>query len=426
MVLKVLVSILCMIQVESRVFSPNLLIRGGCQEEEGPVSVLVSTSFGSQFLDKKKRLQLSRNSTIEELKQLIEQKFPANPPVQLQRLFAGIRYLSDDDRLGNVSTGSSAMILLDMPSGTSIYNKTLTIYQALEAYAALTVQQTFIGDKIKALYSPNSAPLNISDITPESAIYRDIFLSVNTSLYKTYAADILQALEDEKEPEVVSGDTAAWRTADTPQHSPLVAAFAKEFDINLRSFKNFMYFSFLFAFFSYFGTNSEFSSQLLLALVPIMWVSKLRQLRLLTKLTSYVILPLIPRFGFLMPLLPAPQQVIALETAKLLSSGVGEAAEETSPLVKALTSGFSFIKRLFSSTSSSGKAGIRVARKPSRVVQRKEAVDDEDDESEGAEEVDADEDSAEEEDEDEEDAAEEDDEEEEDAEVDEEDEEEDA
>lgn len=257
-------------------------------EDGRPVSVTVATSFGSTFLDKKKRLQLPRNSSVASLKELIESKFPANPPVRLQRLFAGTRYMRDEDLVGNFTSASTLLVLLDMPSGTSVYNKSLTVEQALEAYSALTVQQTFLADKLKSLFSNEPpSPSDETTVIPESTTYRDLFISLNESLYYTYQEDIIDALEAEKEPETITDDTAAWRLSRKPQ-SPLVAAFAKEFDINLRSFKNFVYFSFLFTFFSYFGTSTEFSSKLLLTMVPMMWVSKLRQLRIVLKV-SYLL-----------------------------------------------------------------------------------------------------------------------------------------
>ena len=46
-------------------------------------SVIVSTSIGSSFLDKKKRLNLNRNSTVAELKVMVQEKFPGGPPVQV-------------------------------------------------------------------------------------------------------------------------------------------------------------------------------------------------------------------------------------------------------------------------------------------------------------------------------------------------------
>jgi hypothetical protein len=216
------------------------------KEDTSPITVVVSTSFGSTFLDKKKRIQISRNSSVAQLKDLIEAKFPASPPVQLQRLFLGVRHLQDEEVLGNITT-TNAQILLDMPSGTSVYNKSLTIAQALEAYSSLIVQQTYLGDKLKSMFGDkNKNAANVSEFTPESSVYRELFISLNDSLYKAYSDDIMDAFEIEKEPETIEDDTAPWR-AGTKKRSPLVAAFAKEFDINVRSFKSFIYFSFLFA-----------------------------------------------------------------------------------------------------------------------------------------------------------------------------------
>jgi hypothetical protein len=235
----------------------NIYLRGGQDtstltandddslSQSAPISIMVSTSFGSSFLDKKKRLSLSRNTTISQLKSIIEQKFPANPPEQLQRLFYGLRHLRDEDILGNISSSSSAQILLDMPSGTSVYNKSMNLAQALEAYASLIIQQTYLGEKLKAVYTNTLTQLpsnDASEIQPDSILYRDMFMSVNESIYTDYYTDIIDALEIEKEPDTLTDDTAAWRGV-AKQRSPFVVAFAKEFDINLRSFKSFIYFS---------------------------------------------------------------------------------------------------------------------------------------------------------------------------------------
>ena len=126
-------------------------------------AIVVSTSVGSVFLDKKKRLSIPRNSTVAELKTMIEKKFPGCPPTGLQRLFLGVRALSDDEIIGNITVTSPTPILLDMLSGTSVYNKTLSISQALEAHAALIVQQSYLGSKLLASYSDIPASIATND-----------------------------------------------------------------------------------------------------------------------------------------------------------------------------------------------------------------------------------------------------------------------
>jgi hypothetical protein len=78
----------------------------------------------------------------------------------------------------------------------------------------------------------------------DSAIYREMFQVLNETLYQTYAEDIAEALKAESEPEIVSADTASWR-GDAKQRSPLALAIAKEFDLNPRSLKSFLYYSVL-------------------------------------------------------------------------------------------------------------------------------------------------------------------------------------
>lgn len=215
-------------------------------------AIVISTSVGSVFLDKKKKLTIPRNSTVADLKQLVQKKFPGCPPVALQKLFLGVRALSDNEIIGNITVTSLTPILLDMLSGTSIYNKTLSISQALEAHAALIVQQAYLGAKMLESYTDNSQQNDMNSTSSfqevpmqmDSGLYRDMFEAVNRTLYETYAEDIAVALEKETEPETLTDDTAAWRGKRT-ETKPLTAALAREFDLNLRGIRSFLYYSVL-------------------------------------------------------------------------------------------------------------------------------------------------------------------------------------
>ena len=218
-------------------------------------AIVVSTSVGSIFLDKKKRLTISRNATVGDLKCMIEKKFPGCPPTGLQKLFLGVRALGDGELIGNITVTSPTPILLDMLTGTSVYNRTLSISQALEAHASLIVQQSYLGAKMRATYIDIGAAESTSNLVAdvngtvmqpqlESGLYRDMFDAVNRTLYETYAEDIAEALEREKEPETLTDDTAAWR-GKQKETKPLAAALAKEFDLNIRGMKSFFYYSIL-------------------------------------------------------------------------------------------------------------------------------------------------------------------------------------
>ena len=215
-------------------------------------AIIVSTSVGSVFLDKKKKLTVPRNSTVADLKHLVQKKFPGCPPTALQRLFLGVRVLSDNEIIGNLTVNSVTPILLDMITGTSVYNKTLSISQALEAHAALIVQQSYLGAKMLESYSDISQHNNRDSksdsldtpVQMESGLYRDMFEAVNRTLYETYADDIAVALERETEPETSTDDTAAWR-GKRKVTKPLTAALAREFDLNLRGIRSFLYYSVL-------------------------------------------------------------------------------------------------------------------------------------------------------------------------------------
>ena len=208
-------------------------------------TVLVSTSIGSTFLDKKKKLIVGRNCTVIELKETIRDKFPGGPPVQLQKLFFGSRLLQDTELVANITTAPQIPLLLDMLTGTSAYNRTMSIAEAIEAYTASMTQQAFIGDKLRAAYAAEAGVNILSDnATIDSLIYKEMFRAINESLYVTYSSDIHAALLVEAEPEIESLDTTRWR-GEKKQRSPLSIAIAKEFDINTRNLKSYFYYSIL-------------------------------------------------------------------------------------------------------------------------------------------------------------------------------------
>jgi len=269
----------------------------------GSTDVVVATSIGSTFLDKKKKLSIARNETVHDLKVQISKKFPGSPPVSLQKLYFISRLLDNNETIGNISIISPIPIVLDMVSGTSVYNRNMTVSQALEAYAASVVQQSYLGAQLQALYKPES-----NETEPmASPRLRELFHAINASVYERYHDAIAAAKLRESEPERASSDTAAWRSQKTV--SPLTAAIAKEFDLNWRGVRQYAFyslvlivselycrcffcfiveslndnFSLLLQVFSYFGTATPEAAALLLYLIPVLWISKLRQLRLIFK-----------------------------------------------------------------------------------------------------------------------------------------------
>lgn len=233
--------------------APIILLRGGStgtiDRKDSTIvsslSVVVSTSFGSSFLDKKKKFTLASNSTIFDLKEQIASKFPGSPPVEIQQLYFSSRHLIDDSELvSNISSMQPVPILLDVISGNSVYNRTLSIRQSLEAYVSTVVQQSFIGKKLNSLYSRSLSPVEaVSAIQMEAIAFRSMFHELNDTLYTSYGEEIRAALQAERDPETTAADTAAWRDPNRKKASPLTAALAKEFDLNVRGLVNFLYYS---------------------------------------------------------------------------------------------------------------------------------------------------------------------------------------
>jgi hypothetical protein len=201
-------------------------------QSQSTCAVIISTSLGSKYLDKRKKLIVASNSTVSDIKDQLAQKFPGSPPKRLQRVFFQERLLSDDETIGNLTDSSTIPLTLDMVTGTSTYNRTFSVGQAIEAYASTVVQLTYIGDKLKDSISGD--PVENGEF--ESTKYRELLDEVQRSVYEKYAEDISIALENEANPEVITDDTALWRNRNNAGHSPLWAAIAKEFNIYSHSF----------------------------------------------------------------------------------------------------------------------------------------------------------------------------------------------
>ena len=214
------------------------------------ITVIVSTSLGSSFLDKTKKISINPNSTIKELKYIIQDKFPGSPPIQIQRLFYAFKPLNNSDILSNITTASQVPILLDALSGTSAYNKTLSITQAIEAYVSIIVQQTYLSSTMqKAFDLKDSSTLDLSEVGDRDRIdtltLRDLFAAVNQSIYAQYAEQIAEALEKEREPDMITADTIAWRqqSEGAADKNPLVVEWAKMFNMNKQVALSLVYYS---------------------------------------------------------------------------------------------------------------------------------------------------------------------------------------
>jgi hypothetical protein len=207
---------------------------------EGGSTLVVSTALGSAFLDKKKKIILSKNASIAELKVYIKQKFPGSPPMKLQRLYFGTRLLADTEIVSNITFLPTTPLLLDMVSGYSVYNKTMSIMQALEAYVSCNVQLAYLSSQLTSLATGNT-----QEMPMQSPGLRYLYQTLNESIFSVYGAEIAAAREAEQDPEMQAQDTLAWRDVDRKPASPIAAALAKEFDLNLRGVAGFTYMSFL-------------------------------------------------------------------------------------------------------------------------------------------------------------------------------------
>lgn len=260
---------------------------------QGPVNVIVTTSIGSEFLDKKKKLTMPGNATILELKQLIHNKFPGSPPTALQSLFFGDRPLLDEDLVRNVSRLPTVPIFLDMISGSSAYNRTLSVKNTVEAFAASQIHITYLNEAVSELASPMERSIK-SNKEMRTRRYRELLSAVNETLFASYNHDIELALQDESEPEYSSADTSVWRVKGKRRIGSLAGAISREFDLTARGFRQLVIYSAILVVIAMYGNPMQQPGEpsLILGLIPMLWLSKLRGFRLLSKVCyqfSYII-----------------------------------------------------------------------------------------------------------------------------------------
>lgn len=220
-------------------------------------SIVVTTSYGSTFLDKKKKFLVPSTITVRQLKEQIALKFPGSPPVELQQLFFGTQYLSDDLIIRELTALPSIPILLDMMSGTSAYsNKLFSISQLLDAYVASSIQLIYLSDQYHRILNDESmthVPSNTSSDQDQGQslkpmklttfYYQQLYEITKEYIYTKYHSSISLALEKEKDPEYQAIDTKAWRQPSSIKYNPLILALTKEFDLNLQGIRNFLYYS---------------------------------------------------------------------------------------------------------------------------------------------------------------------------------------
>lgn len=269
-----------------------------------PVQILVSTNIGSEFLDKKKKLSIPPTATVRHLKKLIKAKFPGSPPISLQRLACDTTILDDSVVVSEATSNGETPVVLETISGSGSYNRSLSVAQSIDAYVATIVQSAFIGNKLQQLGGGKPAASLSDEI--ETLRYRDMLQAARENLETSYAVDIDAAKEAERSPEVSSA--YSWRVQ-KPSLSPLWKSLARELDLNTQSFFNMVYYSFLMVLFGMLGTVSKSATQLVLSLIPSIWLSKIRGIRIFLKIAGYFVLQLIRGRDFVLPLFPVTLQV---------------------------------------------------------------------------------------------------------------------
>lgn len=166
------------------------------------MTILVTSNFGaSPYLRKAQKFSVFRNESVVRLKEVLEKKFPGQPPVSLQTLYVDSKtLLRDDDVWGNLTNKQALSVQLDLLSGTALYNRTpsLSISKAIDAYISLSVHEAYLSNKLTEELT-SSPPLQ----TPDSVRYRDLYKKLNESFYLEFGPAVREAQEAERDPSLV-------------------------------------------------------------------------------------------------------------------------------------------------------------------------------------------------------------------------------
>lgn len=163
------------------------------------ISVWILSKFGSNYLDRKLKLQVSPNATIEMIKEMISTQFPGKPPKELLNLYFGIKKVNNSQQLHEISHLRVIPLQLDLISGTNSYQNIRNVQEAVEAAVALQVHQTFLDHQIQQLLLSENGFLR-NNSTPLNVLFIELFQTLNSSIYDTHRDDLEKARDAEREP----------------------------------------------------------------------------------------------------------------------------------------------------------------------------------------------------------------------------------
>jgi hypothetical protein len=177
------------------------------------VTVWILSKFGnSDFLEKRIKLDIHKNSTIGMVKSLVSEHFPGrDPPSELQNLFFGLQRVENSQKLFEISEKKIIPLQLDLISSVKKdYQKIKNVVEALEAYVALQIHDIFLSQTALRLLSPPASSsssfsiLNETDAEgatalPQSIAFMELFRKLNQSLFESQGTAIHKAVEAERE-----------------------------------------------------------------------------------------------------------------------------------------------------------------------------------------------------------------------------------
>ena len=174
----------------------------------GNLTAVVTSNFGmSSFLRKSQKFMIRRNSTVLQLKSMIQDKFTGCPPIALQNLYLNNRLLKDDEIWGEISNKLLVSVQLDLLTGTQQYNRTFqTLSDNIDAQISLMVHEAYLYNKMTEILTSDGSGMrgDASSRSQDSVKYRLLYKKLNSSFYEELADEIKNAMESERDPLLTS------------------------------------------------------------------------------------------------------------------------------------------------------------------------------------------------------------------------------
>lgn len=255
------------------------------------IELRVATLTGSRYLDK--RVDVEIEGTVGDLKSLLAEKFPGNPPASLQRLFYGSQLLDDDESLEVLDAHSLVLDMVPPSTTSSLARVPDDTTERVRAYVAETVALEHTWQMLRR-GKDESEEMLCERIGEELA-------EMERALLEETLSESISAREAR-----VSSGALLTGLDSVPPLAKWKERLAIVMNVHWKETGK-VVLALMAA--AKFGANDAFRKTLFVALVPAVLFAQTRQARFIAKIAWYA-LPNVPENSFFSAFFGAPQQVM--------------------------------------------------------------------------------------------------------------------